>query len=259
MRLSRAARLLFPLFREIGSASLLDERGIDIDRRVARYLHSHGMTSAMIGYRGFPAHCAVSANDVAVHGVPGARRFSRGDLFTLDIAARSGGWVTDTAWTYVLDGSPPRAAAIARAAWRVMVAAAQTVRAGATLGEIREASERAAARDGVAIFPTLVGHGIGRDLHEAPVISFTREGDGAGDAVSLPAGALVNIEPVVSDRGTDLTLDHDGWGYRVKDGGLTAHYEVTVLVEGKGGTVLQLGEIDAHHLPDAPPFGIALR
>jgi methionyl aminopeptidase len=257
-RMQRIATQLFVLFRDIARVPWVDKETKAVDRYVQRFLGRHGMTSALSDYRGYPAHSSISVNEVAVHGVPNDRKIRRGDIFTVDVAAFGGGYVSDTAWTYHCAGSSHRHATFIGAAWTLVRRLSQRIAVNTTIRDIGVWAEEFASELGVSIVPEFVGHGIGKALHESPVIPFYATSDGTSrewGAVRLPEGAIVNIEPVVADGGVDIELLDDRWGYRLSDGTRTAHFELSVLVTRGGGRILQFDGIPADDLPLAPPFG----
>jgi methionyl aminopeptidase len=257
VRITRGSRLLFPVFREIGSRTWADRPAVEIDRLVGRYLRRHGMVSAMAGYRGYPAGCSVSPNAVAVHGVPAERRIVRGDLFTVDVAARSGGWVTDAAWTYLMPGCSTAAGTFYRTSWRAFRELLTCLEAGMSLYDLALVSQEIADRAGLTVVPDFVGHGIGRELHEPPVIPFALQQAESGAAtVTLRDGMTINVEPVYSSGTKTVEPGDDGWGFRTTDGSLTAHFELTVLLTNDGVSVLQFDGCSPRELPAEPPFGL---
>ncbi len=247
---------LFGLFRELDRETVLGKSGAHIDRYVRRYLQRHGLQSALVGYRGYPAHCSVSPNAVAVHGVPDARVLARGDVFTLDVAAFGGGWVSDAAWTYLTPGCSHLVVRRHAAAWSAFRELILSLKPGITLTEIARRAADGAARRGLSIIPDFVGHGIGRELHEPPVVSFSPATlTDAADGVVLHPGTVVNIEPVYSAGGTAVELQSDGWSYRTADGEATFHFELTVALRPEGPLVLQLDGDAERVLPEVVPFG----
>lgn len=273
-RMRQVARALFSVFQEITLADLEGAPAIRIDRTVRRALSRRGLTSEMAGYRGYPAHCAISPNAVAVHGVPDRRPIARGDVVTVDIAARGGGWVSDAAWTYLLPGSSRRVADEYRRAWQGFAALARIVSAGMTVADLASAAASIAASHELATIPEFVGHGIGRQLHESPIVPFAKttlqppndavRGHDA-DAVNsggpatqiLPSGCVINIEPVFTGGDAAVCALPDGWGWITNDGRPTYHFELSLLVTPEGAQVLQLDGLAAAELPDEPPFGWA--
>lgn len=230
---------------------------VQLDRLVERYLQKHGLTSAMRGYRGYPASSAISVNSVAAHGLPDGRPIQRGDLFTLDVAARGGGWVSDAAWTYLMPGSSGRTSTFYHRSWNAFRGLLSSIEPGMTLYNLARRSQEIADEAGLVVLPQFVGHGIGRKLHEPPVIPFTlQEIDSSASAIALRAGSTINIEPIYSAGGASVHRNEDGWSYRTLDGAMTAHFELTLLVESDHVSVLQFDGCAPEDLPGEPPFGV---
>jgi methionyl aminopeptidase len=256
-RLESGARRLFPLFREIGLARWQGRTAVSIDRLVERYLQKHGLSSVMRGYRGYPACSAVSVNSIAAHGVPDDRLIQRGDLFTLDVAARGGGWVADTAWTYLMPGSSEKTVRFFHRSWSAFRTLLTRIEPEMTLFELARISQQISDAADLVVLPEFVGHGIGKELHEPPVIPFTiQAADSGSAAIVLEAGSTVNIEPIYTSGTGAVRPEDDGWGYRTVDGTVTAHFELTLLIGTARVEVLQFGRCEPRELPLDPPFGL---
>ena len=246
--MQQAAGSLAGFFGSVVPAELVDVPSIALDRSLRRYLGRHGLQSALLGYRGYPAHCSVSPNDVAVHGIPSARRFCRGDVFTVDIAAAGGGWLTDSAWTFLMPGASRRSGEEYRAAWDAFQALVAAIEPGLTLEDVASIAEDTASDHGLATVPEFTGHGIGRQLHEAPVVPFARSAvakSSRAREIRLLPGMVFNVEPVyrsVEGAGSGVVLDGNGWAYRTGDGARTYHFELTIAMVEPEPMVLQLGE-----------------
>lgn len=261
-RMQQAATLLFTFFRNLRRQDVAGKPSALLDQSVRRFLGRQGMQSALVGYRGYPAHSSISVNATAVHGVPNGRPISRGDLFTLDIAASSGGWKTDTAWTYVMPGSPRRRIDEYQRGWRAFRELLVSIMPGMNLAELAAAAEDGAGRADLAVIPPFTGHGIGRQLHEPPVIPF-RRGPAASmeslERITLEPGMVVSIEPVYRSRSPvseEVAGSEDGWAYRTTDGMPTYHFELTVAILDDQAVILQFSGAPAAHLPEEAPFGI---
>ena len=268
-RMQQVSSRLFGLFRELATVPLLGKSTVTVDRYVRRYLLRHGMMSATVSYRGYPAHCSVSVNDVAVHGVPDERVIGRGDLFTVDVAARADGFVTDTAWTYLTPGASHRDVELVHRGWRAFRALLKTIQPGISIAEIGANARICAEAEALGIVPEFVGHGIGRELHEPPVIPFVSETrrrwternesespDVSPGDVRLAPGMIVNIEPVFSAGATAVTQLQDGWGFILDDRSRSVHFELSVLIGDNGGSILQFDGLPVRQLPEEPPFTI---
>lgn len=253
-RLHQTAAQLAGFFRELDAPTLLGRPAVGIDRAVRRYLLRHGLQSALLGYRGYPGYASISPNAVAVHGVPSAREIARGDVVTIDIAAVGGGWCADVAWTFVMPGASRRITTEYHAAFSAFTALLERLEPGLTIEDVATIAEDEAATRNLAVLPSFTGHGIGRQLHEAPVIPFCRAAIAAGDAaqqVRLLPGMVFNIEPVYRRAGgeTSVIEMEDGWGFRTVDGAPTYHFELTVAMLADGAMVLQRGSDRRHPAP----------
>ena len=253
-RLAQAARALFRVCVELRTAAFVDRPTREIDRYVQRQLSSLGFQTAMAGYRGYPAHCSVSRNAVAVHGVPNSEPLRRGDVFSVDVAAFGSGWAADSAWTYITAGASNRRRELVHAAWRAFRTLLVGMADARTLADIARLSREAADEQGLTVIPEFVGHAIGRRLHEQPAVPFV-PGIVAADATELRDGVAFNIEPVFTAGDARVEPTEDGWSYRTADGTATAHFEVTVLRTSSGIAVAQFDSIAPDRLPLDLPFG----
>ncbi len=206
---------------------------------------------------GFPDVLCASRNNVAAHGVPDTAPLEEGDLVTLDLAARIGGWWGDVAWTFIIGedcsepanaGGSPRAPAappgrdtitrarrIRTAAWQACCAGVSRCNPGARIGDLAAAMAEAAHRHGCDIVPDFAGHGIGRDLHEAPAVT-PRGLPGMG--ARLVPGMVLTVEPVVVAGDCQVDTLNDGWTYVTRDGSLAAQFEVMVYIHREGHEVI---------------------
>jgi methionyl aminopeptidase len=258
-RLQQVALKAFSLFRELRLRDVEEQPTEELDRLVQRFLTRHGMQSALRGYRDYPAHSSVSCNEVAIHGVPGSRRIVRGDVFSLDVAATGGGWVADSAWTYLMPGSSHRSMNEYTAAWTAFSNLIRSLHRGMTLADLSRNSQQQAQAQGLSIVSAFTGHGIGRSLHEPPVISFV-EGDQRyqerAARIRLETGMVFNIEPVYCAGEAAMEPSQDGWGFRTRDKSRTYHFELTVAVREDYPVIMQFGGLPVADLPGSVPFGL---
>lgn len=179
------------------------------------------------GYRGFPAAACISVNDEVVHGIPGPRLLVEGDVVTLDVGAFFKGFHGDAAWTYVVgepDETATRLLNVTRESLNQGVAQAK---AGNTVGDIAYAVQSYVERNGFSVVRDLVGHGIGRNLHEEPSVpNFGRRGSGP----KLKAGMTLCIEPMINEGKYHVHCLDDHWTIVTQDGKRSAHFEHMVLV-----------------------------
>lgn len=176
---------------------------------------------------GFPGTTCISVNDEAVHGIPGRRRLCVGDLVKLDVTAELDGFYADACRTVVVGRGRPQAIALVRTAEQALAEALRTVRAGVALNQIGATVQRVVEARGFAVCDGLMGHGIGRRIHEAPDVPNVFE-----PALSQPLGdgLVITIEPLVAAGGSAVRIDRDGWTVRTADRSLSAHAEHTIVV-----------------------------
>jgi methionyl aminopeptidase len=207
----------------------------ELDQAAERFILSQGAEPTFLGYRGFPGSICASPNSMVVHGIPGPYELKRGDLISLDIGVTKDGWVADAAATVPI-GRVGRTAEqlldVTKAALHAGVGEAQP---GNRLGDVSHAIQRTAEDAGLSIIRTLVGHGVGRDMHEDPQIpNFGEPGHGP----ELEAGMVLAIEPMVNAGGPAVRVGEDGWAVYSADGSLAAHFEFTVAITADGPRIL---------------------
>lgn len=210
------------------TTAALDEVARDV-------LARNGATSNFLGYGGFPAVICASVNDEVVHGIPGPRRLTEGDLISIDCGAVVDGWHGDAAFTASVGTPRPDDQALSDVARRALEAGIEQVRPGRTLGDVGHAIESVVATAGFTLLEDHCGHGIGRAMHEAPeVLNTGRPGRGQ----TLEVGMVLAIEPMVCAGGPDYRVLDDRWTVVTADAGRGAHWEHTVAVTAAGPDVL---------------------
>jgi len=184
---------------------------------------------------GFPGTTCISVNDEAVHGIPGRRRLRRGDLVKLDVTAELDGFYADACRTVVVGDARPQALRLIRASEQALDAALQVVRTGVALNEIGAAVQRVVRARGFAVCDGLMGHGIGRRIHEKPDVPNVFD-----PALTQPLGEglVITIEPLVSAGGPQVRLHRDGWTVSTLDGSPAAHTEHTIVVRDGAPLIL---------------------
>lgn len=210
-------------------------RPIDLDARAEELIRERGGEPAFLGYRGFPATLCISVNDAVIHGIPNNRPFEPGDIVGIDCGVRVDGLYADSAITI---GIPPvsevheRLLLVTR---RALDAGIVRVQPGQLLGNIQAAIQAEIERSGFGIVRELTGHGIGRNLHEAPDIpNYGR----AGTGIKLRPGMAICIEPMVTVGSPEIYTDHDNWTIRTQDGLVGAQFEHTLLINERGTEIL---------------------
>lgn len=206
-----------------------------LDELAARAFRREGATSGPADLVGFPGTICISVNEEVVHGVPGGRVLREGDLITLDVTPLLDGFCADAAVTVAVGKPSPQAAALMATADRCLASAVQAARAGDPLRLIGRATERAARAGGATIYTELVGHGVGRTMHEPPNVANVYE---PHVRRRMNDGLVLAIEPMIGLGRPELVTLDDGWTMATADGSLSAHVEHTVVVRPGGGKVL---------------------
>ena len=207
----------------------------ELDAAAEKFIRSQGAEPAFKGYRGFPGSICASPNSMVVHGIPGPYELKRGDVLSLDVGAVKDGWVADAALTVPVGSVGPEARKLLDVTKAALFAGADQMRPGNHLGDVSAAIQRAVEIEGLSIIRTLVGHGIGRDMHEDPQVpNFGEPGRGP----ELEEGTVLAIEPMVNAGGPLVRMGDDGWAVYSQDGSLAAHFEFTIAVTANGPRIL---------------------
>jgi methionyl aminopeptidase len=207
----------------------------ELDVAAEKFIRSQDAVPAFKGYRGFPGSICASPNSMVVHGIPGPCELQRGDVLSIDVGVIKDGWVSDAAITVPIgpvSGEARKLLAVTKAS---LFAAVEEMRPGNHLGDVSAAVQRSVEGEGLSIIRTLVGHGIGREMHEEPQVPNYGE---PGKGPLLEEGTVLAIEPMVNAGGPLVRMGDDGWAVYSEDGSLAAHFEFTVAVTADGPRVL---------------------
>ncbi len=210
-----------------------------IEDVVREYIIRQGARPAFLGYRGFPASLCISINNEVVHGLPGNRVIQAGDLVSIDVGVEFEGFYTDAAFSVVVGNGSPVARKLVEVTRKALYAGIRQALPGNRVGDISHAIQTTIEREGFSVVRDLVGHGVGRSLHEDPQIpNFGQRGQGP----VLEEGMVLAIEPMANEKGYRVKVLEDGWTVVTEDGGLSAHFEHTILVRRGQPEILTLGE-----------------
>jgi len=207
----------------------------ELDRAAERFIASQGATASFKGYRGFPGSICASPNSMVVHGIPGPHELGRGDVISLDVGVTYEGWVADAAMTVGVGEVSAEARKLLDTTQAALIAGTEQALPGNHLGDVSSAIQRTVEAEGLAIIRSLVGHGIGREMHEDPQIPNYGE---PGRGPLLEAGMVLAIEPMVNVGTHQVRIGDDNWAVYAQDGSLAAHFEFTVAVTDEGPRVL---------------------
>jgi methionyl aminopeptidase len=241
MRIS--GRLLASVFEMLDRQDLAGMSTLQVNDLVDRFItYDLAARPASKGQYGFAFVLNCSINHVVCHGVPSDAEIIRdGDIVNLDITLEKNGFIADSSKTYLVGNAPPAAKRLVRVAQAMWKGIAQ-VRPGATLGDIGFAIERHAKKNGYSVVRDYCGHGIGREMHEAPqVLHFGRPGTG----MTLREGMVFTVEPMINQGTRKTSTEPDGWTVVTDDRKLSAQFEHTIAVTRDGVDVLTLrtGEV----------------
>jgi methionyl aminopeptidase len=231
----RIVALVLKKLKEIARPGLASQ---DLEDTARKMTKNFGARPAFLGYRGYSAAVCVSINSEVVHGFPSKKRiFREGDIVSLDFGVEYGGYYADAALTVAIGK-------ISRTARKLMDATEQSLYkgieksvAGLRLYDISAAVQKHAESCGFSVVRDFVGHGVGRKLHEDPMVpNYGR----AGTGVPLENGMVLAIEPMINEKGYEVKVMDDDWTVMTVDGGLSAHFEHTVAITERGPKILTL-------------------
>ncbi len=207
----------------------------ELDRAAEKFIVSQGAEPAFKGYRGFPGSICTSPNSMIVHGIPGPYKLQRGDIISIDVGVVRDGWVADAARTFAVGPITPVARKLLTTTEEALFLAVEQCRVGNRLGDVSHAIQQHVEGAGLSIVRTLVGHGIGRSMHEDPQIpNYGNPGTG----VELEEGMVLAVEPMVTAGRHSVRVGEDHWAIYSQDGSLAAHFEFTIAVTARGPRVL---------------------
>jgi methionyl aminopeptidase len=208
-----------------------------LDKIAEDYIISRGAIPAFKGYHGYPASTCISIDDEVVHGIPGNRELMEGQIVSVDLGAVVDGYYGDSAATFPVGEISPIKRKLLEVTKRSLEVGLSAVRIGAKLGEVSHAIQKTAESAGFSVVRDLVGHGIGRAMHEEPQIpNFGSVTDGP----ILQKGMALAIEPMVNIGSHEVRTKADGWTIVTVDGSPSAHFEHTVAVGDNGAEILTI-------------------
>ncbi len=207
----------------------------ELDSAGDKFIRARGGEPAFKGYRGFPASICTSPNSMVVHGIPGDYELASGDVLSIDVGVEYEGWVADAALTVALRPVTPTASRLLKATRESLEVATEQAVPGNRLGDVSHAVQERVEADGLSVIRSLVGHGIGRQMHEDPQVPNFGE---PGRGMVLEEGMVFCVEPMVCAGGHAVRMGDDNWAIYSQDGSLTAHFEHTIAVTAEGPRIL---------------------
>lgn len=210
--------------------------GLAIDKAAEEFIRDHKAEPGFKGYRGFPATLCVSLNEGVVHGIPTEREFESGDIVSIDCGSYLNDFFGDSAFTFAIGDVNEETMELLHVTNTSLYKGIEAVKKGNRIGDIGYAVQQYAEKEhGYGVVRELVGHGIGRNLHEKPdVPNYGKQGKGP----LMKEGLVIAIEPMVNLGVKEVVQSKDGWTIISKDGKPSAHYEHTVAVTKDGVDIL---------------------
>jgi len=201
--------------------------GLEIDRMAEEFIRDNGGVPAFKGYQGFPGTLCISANECVVHGIPSDKEFTETDVISLDCGVLMNGYFGDSAYTYAMPGVDDDTMHLLNVTNESLYYGIEEARPGKRIGDISYAIQKHAEGAGFTVVRELVGHGIGKNLHEPPEVpNYGKKGRGP----KIKPGLVIAIEPMINMGVKQVRQMNDGWTIVTRDGKPSAHYEHTIAV-----------------------------
>ena len=234
-RMARAGAVVADTLALIGERARPGITTQELDELADEYIRSRGGVPTFKGYRGYPASICTSPNDMVVHGIPGLYALGEGDVLSVDVGVTLDGFVADSAYTFPIGEVSSEAERLLEGCQAALAAGIEQCRIGNRLSDISHAIQRVTEEHGYSVVRSLVGHGVGRSMHEEPQIpNFGEPGRGP----LLSEGMTFAIEPMINAGGAEVVLHDDEWSISTSDQSLSAHFEHTVAITGEGPRIL---------------------
>jgi methionine aminopeptidase, type I len=210
----------------------------ELDKIAHDFIRDNGAYPSFLGYGGYPASTCISINDMVVHGIPSDDIIIReGDIVSVDVGTILNGWQGDAARTFAVGEISEEKKKLVKVTEECFFKAVENLKSGTPLGDIGYNVQTHAEANGFSVVRALVGHGIGREMHEDPSVpNYGKKGTG----IRLKAGMVIAIEPMINAGVYQVDFMSDGWGVKTRDRRPSAHYENTVAILEDGVEILTL-------------------
>jgi methionyl aminopeptidase len=234
-QMAKAGRIVADTLALLGEHVRPGMTTAELDALADEFITSQGGYPTFKGYRGYPAATCLSPNDMIVHGIPGAYPLDEGDILSADVGVTLGGFVADSAYTFGVGEISSEAERLLEVGQAALSAAVEQCRVGNRLSDLSHAVQKTTEEAGFSVVRSLVGHGVGRSMHEDPQIpNYGPPGRGP----QLADGMVFAVEPMITAGGHEIVVHEDEWSISTADGSLAAHFEHTVAVTQAGPRIL---------------------
>lgn len=224
----QSAQLISATLAEVAKFLKPGVTSLQIDELAETFIRDHGATPSFKNYHGFPNTCCISVNAAVVHGIPNDRELVEGDIVSVDCGVYMNGYHGDSAYTFALAGTPREVLKLMKDTKAALYKGIAKAVAGNRIGDISYAIQQyTEVERGYGVVRELVGHGLGRDLHEEPQVpNYGKRGNGP----ILKPGLVIAVEPMINLGVKEVTYEEDGWTVTTADGKPSAHYEHTLVI-----------------------------
>ena len=237
--LKENALIVSKTLAEVGKHIVPGVTTLELDKLAETFIRDHGAIPAFLGYNGFPNTLCLSVNEVVVHGIPSDYHLQEGDIISVDCGTHYKGYFGDSAYTFGVGEIDKASAQLMRETRESLFKGIEQAIDGNRIGDIAAAVQGHVEQFGYGVVREMVGHGIGRLMHESPEVpNYGKRGNGK----RLQEGMVICIEPMVNEGTHEVYLEKDGWTLRTADHKRAAHYELTVVVRKGKAEVLSTFE-----------------
>ena len=236
--MARSGRVVADTLALLGEHARPGVTTAELDALAEEFIRSHGGVPTFKGYRGYPAATCLSPNSMVVHGIPGAVALSEGDILSADVGVTLDGFVADSAWTFPVGRIDPEAQRLLEVCEAALGAGIEQATIGNSISDISAAVQNVTEAAGFGVIRSLVGHGVGRSMHEDPQVPNFVSGHRGPE---LKEGMTIAIEPMITVGSPEVYVHDDEWSISTSDGSLAAHFEHTIAVTAAGPRILTGG------------------
>ena len=234
-----SAQILGKAHGEIAKHVRPGVKTITLDKLAEAFIRDHGGVPSFKNYRGFPASLCISANEIVVHGFPSNYEVKEGDILSVDCGVQYKGYHSDSAYTYPLEGCKPETLLLLERTYESLYLGIGQAKAGNRIGDVAFAIQSYVESFGYGVVRELVGHGVGKKLHEDPEVpNYGKRGKG----VKIVPGMVFAIEPMINQGTRNVVQERDGWTIRTADKKPSAHFEHMVAIHADRTEILTTHE-----------------
>jgi methionyl aminopeptidase len=233
--MAEAGRMAGEVLEQVMAAAQPGMSTLDLDRLAERLISERGGESGFKKVDGYFHTICTNPNSGVVHGIPNEEILTEGDILSIDLGVYYQGFHSDTAVTVPIGVVSPETAEFLAAGRRALYQGIEAVKVGSRIGDISSTIEKVLSEKGYGIVESLTGHGVGRDLHEEPVVPNLGR---AGEGEQLKEGLVIAIEPIYTNGSPEIYLEEDGWTLSSEDATLAGLFEHTIAVTAQGPQIL---------------------